>query len=156
MMPQDLLPTNLYIGLMSGTSADGIDLALVNFTEDSHQLIASFYQPYTDDTRDLITALYTPSNNEIDRMGYLDKLLSQQFAKAIKQFLLQQSLQASDIKAIGNHGQTIRHRPVQQHAFTLQIGCNQSLACLTGIKVIGKFRDKDIALGGQGGDDPLL
>lgn len=150
MMPQDQSLTNLYIGLMSGTSADGIDLALVNFTDHSHQLIASFYQPYTDETRALITALYTPSNNEIDRMGYLDKLLSQQFATAIKQFLLQQCLQASDIKAIGNHGQTIRHRPEQRHAFTLQISCNQTLACLTGIKVIGKFRDKDIALGGQG------
>ncbi|WNC71670.1 anhydro-N-acetylmuramic acid kinase [Thalassotalea psychrophila] len=139
-----------YIGIMSGTSADGIDLALVQFEENSHHLVASYFQAYNKTTQNLITSLYTPSDNEIDRMGELDKLLAKEFASAINAFLIQQNLSSASIIAIGNHGQTIRHRPTSNAPFTLQIGCNQTLACLTGIRVIGKFRDKDIALGGQG------
>ncbi|KGJ99326.1 hypothetical protein ND16A_3847 [Thalassotalea sp. ND16A] len=135
---------------MSGTSADGIDLALVDFGQTPHQLVASYFQAFDADTRQQITALYTPGNNEIDQMGVLDKLLATKFAAAVQQFLKQQSLTPADISAIGNHGQTIRHRPNFSQPFTLQIGCSQTLACLTGIKVIGKFREKDIALGGQG------
>ncbi|WNC69270.1 anhydro-N-acetylmuramic acid kinase [Thalassotalea nanhaiensis] len=139
-----------YIGIMSGTSADGIDLALVQFKENSHHLVASHFQAYNKSTQNLITSLYTPSDNEIDRMGELDKLLAHEFASAISAFLIEENLSRESIIAIGNHGQTIRHRPTSTSPFTLQIGCNQTLACLTGIRVIGKFRDKDIALGGQG------
>lgn len=135
---------------MSGTSADGIDLALVDFSEQQHNLVASYYQPYDHTLRQQITSLYVPSTDEIDRMGHLDKHLASLFSKAILQFLEHQNLTADDIIAIGNHGQTIRHRPKGKHPYTLQVGCNQTLACLTGIRVIGKFRDKDIALGGQG------
>lgn len=135
---------------MSGTSADGIDLALVQFKENSHHLVATYFQAYNKTTQNLIISLYTPSSNEIDRMGELDKLLAQEFASAINALLIQQKLSSKNIKAIGNHGQTVRHRPTSNSPFTLQIGCNQTLACLTGIRVIGKFRDKDIALGGQG------
>ncbi len=146
---------NLYIGLMSGTSADGIDLALVDFSESTPRLLASFYQAYTQTTHKKIIDLYTPSDNEIDRAFSLDIELAQQFATAIICFLKQQKLTASDISAIGNHGQTIRHRPklsttLPAFPFTLQIGCNQTLATLTNIKVIGQFRRKDMALGGQG------
>ncbi len=149
-----------YIGLMSGTSADGIDLALVEFdsNETEHAngaaLIASYYQAYDDLTHSKITELYNPSDNEIDRAGCLHVELAQKFAEAIKQFLIQQQLKPDDITAIGCHGQTIRHRPVKNAGittpFTLQIGCLQTLAVLTGIRVIGDFRTKDIALGGQG------
>ncbi|OUS28798.1 anhydro-N-acetylmuramic acid kinase [Thalassotalea sp. 42_200_T64] len=135
---------------MSGTSADGIDLALVDFNQPPHQLVASYFQAFDANTRQQITSLYTPGNNEIDQMGALDKLLATRFAAAIQRFLKQQSLTPADISAIGNHGQTIRHRPIFSQPFTLQIGCSQTLACLTGIRVIGKFREKDIALGGQG------
>lgn len=150
MTHQEQSPSKLYIGLMSGTSADGIDLALVDFSKNPHQLVASYYQAYDDVTRAQITSLYTPSDNEIDRAGALDKLLAQQFSDAINNFLLELQLLPTDICAIGNHGQTIRHRPTDAQPFTLQIGCNQTLACITGIDVVGKFRDKDIALGGQG------
>lgn len=135
---------------MSGTSADGIDLALVEFSNQSHRLVASSYQPYDKTLRQQITSLYVPGSDEIDRMGHLDKHLATLFAEAIKRFLEKQELTPKDIIAIGNHGQTIRHRPEGKHPYTLQIGCNQTLSCLTGIRVIGKFRDKDIALGGQG------
>jgi anhydro-N-acetylmuramic acid kinase len=143
-----------YIGLMSGTSADGIDLALVDFNSGTAELIASYYQAYDNATRQKITDLYQPSNNEIDRAFSLDQTLAHQFNEAIKSLLRQESLMPDNIIAIGNHGQTIRHRPTTnsfiEAPFTLQIGCNQTLAVLTGIRVVGDFRTKDIALGGQG------
>lgn len=140
-----------YIGLMSGTSADGIDLTLVTF-DDNHkpQCHGSFFQTYTVETVNKITSLYNPDNNEIDRAFELDIELARLFATAIEAFLLQENLTANDIIAIGSHGQTIRHRPQNQFPFTLQIGCCQTLATLTNIRVIGQFRRKDMALGGQG------
>jgi len=144
----------LYIGLMSGTSADGIDLALVDFSSSKIELIASYYQAYDETTYQKITALYQPTFNEIDNAFALNVLLAKQFAHAIEQFIAKEQLDISDISAIGNHGQTIRHRPNVTNEitapFTLQIGCNQTLATLTGLRVIGDFRTKDIVLGGQG------
>lgn len=149
-----------YLGLMSGTSADGIDIALVDFADDVRpRLVASHYEPYNQEIRESITRLYVSGSDEIEHMGRLDKLLANEFSLAVQQILSKQNITAKDIQAIGNHGQTIRHRPnpsrstssdIKNDAFTLQIGCSQTLACLTGIPVIGKFRDKDIALGGQG------
>jgi len=140
-----------YIGLMSGTSADGIDLALVTFDNNSKpQLHGRFYHPYSAAVAHKITALYNPSHNEIDRAFELDIELAQLFSQAIKAFLTQEKLALNDIIAIGSHGQTIRHRPQAEHPFTLQIGCCQTLATLTNIRVIGQFRRKDMALGGQG------
>ena len=143
-----------YIGLMSGTSADGIDIALVDFSSGKAELIASYYQKYDEALHQEITALYSPDTNEIDRAFSLDKKLAQLFASAILTFLQKHNLSPTDIKAIGNHGQTIRHRPTTSaaiaHPFTLQIGCNQTLAVLTAIRIIGDFRSKDIAFGGQG------
>ncbi|WP_448551022.1 anhydro-N-acetylmuramic acid kinase [Thalassotalea montiporae] len=147
--------TRYYIGLMSGTSADGIDVALVDFSHGKPVLVASHYQAYDNITQSQITSLYLSSDNEIERMGRLDKALAKQFSSAVKTLLANASLDAEQIIAIGNHGQTIRHRPslasqAETHPFTLQIGCSQTLACLTGIPVVGQFRLKDIALGGQG------
>ncbi|MGL1957023.1 MAG: anhydro-N-acetylmuramic acid kinase [Colwellia sp.] len=145
-----------YIGLMSGTSADGIDLALVSFDEQINanqskpRLIASYYQQYEEDETHKITSLYNPSNHEIDRAFELDIELAQLFSDAINALLIQEGISPDEIIAIGSHGQTIRHRPTSAFPFTLQIGCNQTLATLTNIKVIGQFRRKDMALGGQG------
>ena len=146
--------STLYIGLMSGTSADGIDLALVDFSSGKMSLIASYYKAYDDVTHQKITRLYQPADNEIDRTFSLDVTLAHLFADAVSALLKQEKLSAEDIAAIGNHGQTIRHRPLVtteiSSPFTLQIGCSQTLALLTGIRVIGDFRKKDVALGGQG------
>ncbi len=147
---------NYYLGLMSGTSADGLDLALVTFDENNKlEHHASYYQAYSEQTADKITALYcadnnNPNNNEIDRAFELDVELAKLFANAINAFLVQEQLNGDDIIAIGSHGQTIRHRPRAKQPFTLQIGCCQTLATLTNIRVIGQFRRKDMALGGQG------
>ena len=145
---------NYYIGIMSGTSADGVDLALVDFSSGTVQLKAHYYQTYNNQLHEKITSLYTPDLNEIDRLGTLGVELANFFAKTVDLLLSQEKLLSENIIAIGCHGQTIRHRPLIEknisHPFTLQIGCNQTLACLTGIEVIGDFRTKDIALGGQG------
>lgn len=140
----------LYIGIMSGTSADGIDIALVNFASSSPQLLASLYIPYSLEIRQRILALYQPGPDEIQRLGELDILLAQAFANGVNQFLKQFHFEPSDIKAIGSHGQTIRHSPNSQPAFTLQIGDPNTIAALTGITTIADFRRKDIAYGGQG------
>lgn len=146
--------SQLYIGIMSGTSADGIDLALVDFSSNKPELISSYYQAYDEITYQKITELYQPNTNEIDKAFALDVSLAKQFAQAIEQFIVKEKIDRTAIIAIGNHGQTIRHRPTATvdilSPFTLQISCNQTLATLTGIRVIGDFRTKDMVLGGQG------
>lgn len=140
----------LYIGLMSGTSADGVDLALVDFSNNKKQLVSSFFLAYPNHLREKVISLYLPGDNEIDLSQALNIELAYFFADAIKQFLNKEKINTSDILAIGNHGQTIRHRPSQNYPFTLQIGCNQTLSSLTDIRVIGDFRQKDMVFGGQG------
>lgn len=151
--------TPYYIGVMSGTSADGADLVLVSFEDDKPladkcDIKATLHQPYPDALRQKVLGLYQPGNNEIDRLGSLAAELAHFYAQAIKSLLANANISADQVAAVGNHGQTIRHRPDVSdqisHPFTLQIGCQQTLALLTGIKVIADFRTKDIALGGQG------
>jgi len=145
---------HLYIGLMSGTSADGVDLALVDFNNGNGKLIAHDYQGYNEQLHQKIIRLYSPNGNEIDRAATLSVELAHYFSEVIERFIAKQKINKANIIAIGNHGQTIRHRPLKTtsiaYPFTMQIGCNQTLACLTGIRVIGDFRTKDVVLGGQG------
>lgn len=140
--------SELYIGLMSGTSVDGIDAALVDFSDSQSKLIGSFYQEYTPDIRQLILSLCQSSSDEINRMGDLDVTLGKAFANAVKALLKNQGMAPSSIKAIGSHGQTIRHHPGRQ--FTLQIGDPNIIAAETGITTVADFRRRDIAHGGQG------
>lgn len=142
--------SDLYIGLMSGTSIDGIDAVLVDFSETQPHILATHYTPYDDILREKIAALCQAGENEIQRMGELDVLLAKAFAKAVKSLLSQQSLSPQSIKAIGSHGQTIRHSPSHPHRFTLQIGDPNTLAAETGITTVADFRRKDMAYGGQG------
>ena len=153
-MSEKLNSQKLYIGIMSGTSADGIDLALIDMYSGKPELVASSYQPYDEATYKSITSLYQSGNNEIDQAFSLGVVLAKQFSVAVNDFIKQQKLSTNDIIAIGNHGQTIRHRPtvtsIINAPFTLQITCNQTLATRTDIRVIGDFRTKDMVLGGQG------
>lgn len=142
--------TELYIGLMSGTSADGIDAALVNFSGDHPSLVASHYTPHPEALRTKILELCQTGSNEVERLGELDHLLGKAFAKAANELLEEQSIPKANIRAIGSHGQTIRHRPQQPTPFTLQIGDPNIIAAETGITTIADFRRKDIALGGEG------
>jgi len=140
----------LYIGLMSGTSVDGIDAALVDFAGGQTKLIASHYVPYGNELRASILALCQRGEDEIQRLGELDVQLGKAFAQAVNELLVKQQLSATDIYGIGSHGQTIRHYPHAAHPFTLQIGDPNTIAALTGITTVADFRRKDMAYGGQG------
>lgn len=141
----------VYVGLMSGTSADGIDAVLVDLDEGSvRRQIAHTFTPYPHQLQREITELYSPGNNEIDRLGALDIKLGELFAKACLQLIEKSGVSAADIIAIGSHGQTIRHRPRTSEPFTLQIGDPNVIAARTGIATVADFRRRDIALGGQG------
>lgn len=139
---------NLYIGIMSGTSMDGIDTALVEFDGQQCYLRGTRFLPYPGDLRNRLLALQHPTGNELETTAQISNELSGLYAESVHQLLKQAGLQASQIEAIGNHGQTIRHRP--ELGFTLQIGNHALLAELTGITVVGDFRSRDIAAGGQG------
>jgi anhydro-N-acetylmuramic acid kinase len=137
---------------MSGTSADAVDLVVVDFTEDETTLIGSHSLSLSPDIRAQIHALSSPNHNEIDRMGELDQQLGKLFAESISQLLHKYQLTSQQVIAIGSHGQTIRHRPPGslQHPFTLQIGDPNVIAELTGITTVADFRRRDMAAGGQG------
>lgn len=140
--------SNLYIGLMSGTSADGIDAVLADFSQAKPRMLTSHYTPYTPALRQQILDLCKPGENEIHRLGELDILLAKSFAEAVSALLTKANISPDQVTAIGSHGQTIRHSP--SNAFTLQIGDPNTIAVLTGINTIADFRRKDVALGGQG------
>lgn len=141
---------NLYIGLMSGTSVDGIDAALVHFENNQMQVIETHYTPYAAPIRQRILDLCQPGENEIQRMGELDRELGIAFAETSLALLDKTSFSAKQIKAIGSHGQTIRHSPKSAHSFSMQIGDPNTIAALTNITTIADFRRKDMALQGQG------
>lgn len=140
--------SELYIGLMSGTSVDGIDVALVDFSKKKPNILDTLYQKYTSELRQEILNLCEPGLNEINRLATLDVKLGQLFATAINTLLKKNALPASAINAIGSHGQTIRHLPASQ--FTLQIGDPNIIATETGITTIADFRRRDMSYGGQG------
>jgi anhydro-N-acetylmuramic acid kinase len=135
---------------MSGTSMDGIDAALVDFSGVHPRLLDCQTFPFTSQLLDELHQLCAPSNNEINLLGLADRAVAQAFSEAINRLLASNYIRPEQIRAIGSHGQTIRHMPEGKHAFSLQIGDPNSISVLTGIDVIADFRRKDIALGGQG------
>ncbi len=139
----------LLIGIMSGTSADGIDVAIVRFADKPELLHFSEY-PMPPKLRDAIFRLTEPGFGEVDNMGGLDKALGHVYADAALAAIKTADLKTTDIAAIGNHGQTIRHRPTTQYPFSMQIGCAAVITEQTGITTISNFRSRDIAAGGQG------
>ena len=140
----------IYIGLMSGTSVDAIDVAAVDFSSTQPRLIASLTYPYPAELRQQVLALCQPGANEINRMGATDIALGKTFSAAVLELLNQAKLSAKDIIAIGCHGQTIRHQPETEHPFSLQIGDANQIAHRTGITTVADFRRRDMAAGGQG------
>jgi anhydro-N-acetylmuramic acid kinase len=142
--------SQLYIGLMSGTSMDGVDVALVDFSGLHPHLLDCQTFPYPKALLDELHQLCSPSENEIVLMGRADRAVAEVFAQATLTVLKNNYIRPDQVTAIGSHGQTIRHVPFSEHSFTLQIGDPNTLAVITGIDVIADFRRKDIALGGQG------
>ena len=146
---------NLYVGLMSGTSIDAIDSALVACDDRGISLLGTLEHPLPAGLADRIEAISHPGDNEIERLGELDRELGILFADAVSALLKQAGIEAADVSAIGCHGQTIRHRPPSamargSHAFTLQIADPNTIAERTGITTVADFRRRDIAAGGEG------
>lgn len=141
----------LFIGLMSGTSVDAIDAVLVHFDgQRGMHLLASHSQPWSAAQREELLALGRPGADEIERAGRADRWVAEAFADTARVLLATAGVPATAVRAIGSHGQTIRHRPAQRHAFSWQIGDPSSIAEQTGIAVVADFRRRDIAAGGQG------
>ena len=144
------MPTReLYIGLMSGTSLDAIDAVIIELSEHPH-IIDSFSSPIPEDIHLEILALNSIQPNELNRSLVLGKKLAILFSETIKALLAKNKLSPEQIKAIGSHGQTLRHSPDGSHGYSLQIGDPSTLAELTNITVVADFRNRDIAAGGQG------
>lgn len=141
---------NLFIGIMSGTSMDAVDAALVDFQQQSPQIIATHSQPISAELRNDLTHICTPGNNEINRAGELDVQVGRLFAVTINELIKKAAIASKQITAIGSHGQTIRHQSTGQFPFTLQIGDPNIIAAKTGITTVADFRRRDMALGGQG------
>lgn len=142
---------DLYIGLMSGTSLDGIDAGLVDFSNNKTQVIAFHYQAFSTDIRRKIHKLSQPNQAVLlEEYGAIDAELGQLFAEATLALLDNANIPASEIQAIGSHGQTVYHAPNGSFGFSLQIGDPNRIAEITGITTISDFRRRDIAVGGQG------
>jgi len=143
--------SELYIGLMSGTSLDGIDAGLVEFDGEQTRLVAFEYTPFSDAIKREIQSL-SQANSPIllQNYGTVDTQLGSLFATACKNLLNNAGQSSSSVTAIGSHGQTIYHAPEKPSAFSLQIGDPNIIAEETGITTIADFRRRDIAAGGQG------
>ncbi|WP_317933391.1 anhydro-N-acetylmuramic acid kinase [Halioxenophilus sp. WMMB6] len=141
----------LYVGLMSGTSIDSIDAALVEISEHQTQLLSALSYPLQQPLKQQLLTLCHDQQVDIDLFGACDRQLAQHFASASNSLLTQAGVDAAEVKAIGSHGQTIRHRPSGSHGgpFTLQIGDPNIIALCTGIDTVADFRRMDMAGGGQ-------
>jgi anhydro-N-acetylmuramic acid kinase len=143
--------SELYIGLMSGTSADAVDAVLLDLSQGC-KLLNHHTTKIAPPLRQRIHQLSLPGDDEIEQLGVLDVELGELFASAVLQLLDKAQISTQQITAIGSHGQTIRHRPPGQRprAFSLQIGDPNVIAQATGITTVADFRRRDMAVGGQG------
>ena len=140
-----------YIGLLSGTSADGIDAGLFRFDGNRCETGATLTTPYPDALRrDLLEAICNPARCTVDVVGALDTRIGERFMTAAAGLLAKAGIESRRVRAIGSHGQTLRHRPDARRPFTLQVGDPNIIAAGTGIVTVADFRRRDVALGGEG------
>lgn len=137
-----------YIGLMSGTSLDGVDGVLMDFSDGAIRVIGNAFIPYDAQLRAHLLALHTPHAGELHDSAVLGIQLARMYAHVVDELLVRTSLERKNIVAIGCHGQTIRHRP--DAGYSVQLGNGALLAELSGITVVCDFRSRDIAAGGEG------
>jgi len=138
----------IYIGLMSGTSLDGVDAVLADLSGDKPRLIADIHLPLDAPLQRELLALNARGDDEIERAALAGNELAKCYAAAVVSVLAEAKTPASAVRAAGCHGQTVRHRP--EFGFTTQIGNPALLAELTGVRVVADFRSRDVAAGGQG------
>ena len=138
-----------YIGMMSGTSLDGVDVALCRINKTSCELVASETYPFPSDLKaEIIRMAHTPVT--LSEAGQADHRLGVWFAEAVNHFLAYHAIDPNEVAAIGSHGQTVWHEPESRYPFSMQMGDPNIIAAQTGIKVVADFRRKDMAFGGSG------
>ncbi len=143
--------SDYYVGLMSGTSMDGIDAALVSFGDANVDIHATHSEPYPKDLQDaLLTAIREPLDVALDPSGELDRKVGECFRDAALAVIDKSGIARQEIVAIGSHGQTLRHQPNAIEPFSLQIGNAKIIATGTSTATVANFREADIAAGGQG------
>lgn len=144
---------NFYIGLLSGTSVDAVDAALIDFNKSTPSIIHSLTLAIPEKIKDAVFNLAVSGDNEIKKMQHLDQAFAYLFSKATQALCKEASVSPNQVKAIGSHGQTIRHYPPSSNttlAYSLQIGDPNIIAEETGISTVADFRRRDIAAGGHG------
>jgi anhydro-N-acetylmuramic acid kinase len=133
---------------MSGTSLDGVDAVLADFDGLKPRLLGDAHLPFDAALRCELLALNSSGENEIERAALAGNELARKYAAAVAEVLAASKTPAAEVRAIGCHGQTVRHQPAR--GYTTQIGNAALLAELTGIRVVADFRGRDVAAGGQG------
>ena len=140
----------IFVGLMSGTSLDGVDVAIVEFAATPARLLHFETFAYADDLRNRLRELIATASATLDDLYALDAELGELYAECVDAALAQASLESRLVAAIGCHGQTLRHGPAARRPYSAQIGDPNRIAAQTGIATVADFRRKDIACGGQG------
>ncbi len=148
-MPADA-HDGLYIGLISGTSVDGIDAALVEFGATPVLHFARTYPMPDELAHEVLTLSQAHGNASLDTIGQLDTRLGEVFADTALRLLTDSGTSANAVRALGSHGQTLRHRPSGAAPFTMQLGDANIIAERTGVTAVADFRRRDVAAGGQG------
>jgi anhydro-N-acetylmuramic acid kinase len=145
------MANDLFIGLMSGTSMDGVDGVLADFSAGVH-VLQHASAPFPDALRAELMALNTSGPDELHRAWLAGNALMRVYAQVVHELLAAARLPGASVAAIGAHGQTVRHRPRQfdDTGYTIQLAQPALLAELTGIEVVADFRSRDVAAGGQG------
>lgn len=139
----------LYIGIMSGTSLDGVDVSLCEIDSTKCRLIHSLEYPFETELKEEILELIS-SSTTLEKIGILNTKLGNLFADSVNALLDKYNINHTTISAIGLHGQTLWHQPSGDFPFSMQLGCPNILVAKTKIKVVADFRSMDIANGGQG------
>ena len=143
--------SNLYIGIMSGTSFDGIDIALCRISKEETLLLDSFEYPFDEELKKELMQNIGKDTLSFQKFGELDIALAKLYLKALEEFFTHHThYKKEQIEAIGLHGQTLWHQPKGEHRFSLQLGSGAYLYAKMGIKVVNDFRNVDVALGGNG------
>ncbi len=140
----------LYIGLISGTSVDSIDAALVECQDNSARVVHTLSHPFPPDLQAQLLSMTTASTYSPEAVGQADARLGERLGQAALALIEDSGVTKEEVRAIGSHGQTVRHRPDPPHPFTWQLGDANRIAECTGITVVADFRRRDMAAGGQG------
>ena len=139
-----------FVGVMTGTSMDGLDVAVLDASASPPTIVAASTVALPSELARALAGLSVPGDREIDRLGAVDAALGEFIGQSVLDCLASWDVAVADVRAIGSHGQTVRHRPTATRPFTLQIGDPNRIAEITGIDTVADFRRRDMAAGGQG------